>query len=691
MIRNARVFWAFTTTKIILLFILILSVLPLRADINTKRRTLPLVLYDVYNLDTTYTTGAEFLKISIGARPSSMGEAFVAVCDETSGMFWNPAGLGLMLSPEIQVMHSLWLGDLYYSFLGCSYPCQIGVFGFGARYVYGPQITKIVDEYTRSCSFYYDAAADIVYARRIIETLTMGTSLRYIQSKLNEHNISAFTGDIGVLFHMPSNGLSVGLSGQNLFNQTGQDELPLGYKIGLAFKTNLPKDSSDILLSVETGKTTGGPLYYAAGAEHWFANIVALRLGYKYYTENKPIQDDSTLDPWRVGVGFRIKNYAVDYAYQSFASLGATHRVSLTWRLFGWHAKHRIVSTKIKAEPAVFSPNSDGIKDTVFFVPQVKEIKDITYWELNIKDINNNPIRKFSGDDVLPKIISWEGNTELGGRIDEGKYRYAFAVKGDRSKRARSGVGAILADLTMPDVSLSISKNLLSPNNDGLMDSVTFYISATDNHRIEIWQIDVLNEEQQSVRIFKSSTSETTYIIWDGRDEHYGAIVPNGDYEVKLTAWDVAGNKNSVTSDIKVYTPPKAEINKTDKEVAINHDKRGLVINLSSNMLYGPGKSKLKHEANKPLDDVISIINANPENKILIEGHTDSTGSVEQNLAISKDRAWAVYSYFVKHGIEPSRLEVKGWGQEKPISPNNTIEGRMQNRRIEIIILKEVQ
>jgi len=73
---------------------------------------------------------------------------------------------------------------------------------------------------------------------------------------------------------------------------------------------------------------------------------------------------------------------------------------------------------------------------------------------------------------------------------------------------------------------------------------------------------------------------------------------------------------------------------------------------------------------------------------LLIEGHTDSTGSFDKNLTLAKDRATAVKTYLVnKLGIDADRLSAMGQGQSQPVADNNTEEGRAQNRRVEIVKL----
>jgi outer membrane protein OmpA-like peptidoglycan-associated protein len=75
--------------------------------------------------------------------------------------------------------------------------------------------------------------------------------------------------------------------------------------------------------------------------------------------------------------------------------------------------------------------------------------------------------------------------------------------------------------------------------------------------------------------------------------------------------------------------------------------------------------------------------------RLRIEGHADSTGPHEKNMELSQKRAEAVRNYLISSGIQPSRLEVAGYGDTRPIANNATEEGRRMNRRIEFVILSK--
>ena len=85
------------------------------------------------------------------------------------------------------------------------------------------------------------------------------------------------------------------------------------------------------------------------------------------------------------------------------------------------------------------------------------------------------------------------------------------------------------------------------------------------------------------------------------------------------------------------------------------------------------------------LDEVASILKANPNVVVNVNGYCDAIGSVEYNLKLSERRAEAVVDYLVKAGIPENRLIPHGYGKTNFVAPNDTPEGRAQNRRVELV------
>ncbi|NVJ89844.1 MAG: OmpA family protein [Flavobacteriaceae bacterium] len=106
-------------------------------------------------------------------------------------------------------------------------------------------------------------------------------------------------------------------------------------------------------------------------------------------------------------------------------------------------------------------------------------------------------------------------------------------------------------------------------------------------------------------------------------------------------------------------------------------------------ILFNTGKSSFKPGVTDQLDEIVKVMNKFPKAKFVIEGHTDSTGSNAINLTISEKRALAVRDYLIKNGVDKSRLEAGGFGEEYPIADNKTRAGRAKNRRVEIKVVND--
>jgi len=103
---------------------------------------------------------------------------------------------------------------------------------------------------------------------------------------------------------------------------------------------------------------------------------------------------------------------------------------------------------------------------------------------------------------------------------------------------------------------------------------------------------------------------------------------------------------------------------------------------------FDPGKSDIKPDYYDMLDEIAAVMNANPELKILIEGHTDSQGDEDYNRELSRKRADSVKEYLINAEVDPFRLQTAGKGESEPVASNDTPEGRAKNRRIEFDIRK---
>jgi outer membrane protein OmpA-like peptidoglycan-associated protein len=136
------------------------------------------------------------------------------------------------------------------------------------------------------------------------------------------------------------------------------------------------------------------------------------------------------------------------------------------------------------------------------------------------------------------------------------------------------------------------------------------------------------------------------------------------------------------------YMDRQADEMRRDLEGAkVERIGEGIKITFDSGLLFDVNKSELQETSKANLVDLARILNKYPDTNILTEGHTDSTGSDEYNLTLSKQRAEAVAFYLAEQSVSSSRFSVKGYGEAQPIATNDSEEGRQQNRRVDVAIM----
>lgn len=115
-------------------------------------------------------------------------------------------------------------------------------------------------------------------------------------------------------------------------------------------------------------------------------------------------------------------------------------------------------------------------------------------------------------------------------------------------------------------------------------------------------------------------------------------------------------------------------------------DEETLRISFESDILFAVDSAVLSNDSRYSLDEFAQVMMEYPKTAILVQGHTDSTGSEDYNLALSERRAKAVMNHLAMRQVDQSRMSAIGYGEAYPVADNSTTEGRAQNRRVEILV-----
>ncbi|MBI1799345.1 MAG: PorV/PorQ family protein [Candidatus Eisenbacteria bacterium] len=297
------------------------------------------------------TSSGTFLKIGVGARAAALGDAFVAVANDPSAIFWNPAGLASEQRQELQLSHVDWPADVRYEHLACVLPVKR--IGGSVGFQFGVLGTRI-DETTESKPYgtgnsfvYSDAVAGVAYARRWTDKLLIGAGLKWVHEDLGTDvggpSTSAWLVDLGSIYYLgygsvriatslTSFGAQLKPSGTYVSPYTGEQrsydgfDPPTVFRYGLAFEP-VENPQQRLTVSIEANQPADNAQQLKTGLEWTWQRRLALRGGYNFNA-------DALKYAAGAGLYFSVgqTHASLDYAYTGAASLGAVNRLSLDMR-----------------------------------------------------------------------------------------------------------------------------------------------------------------------------------------------------------------------------------------------------------------------------------------------------------------------------------------------------------------------
>jgi len=280
------------------------------------------------------TSAADSLNLGMGPRASGMGEAFTGLADDASAIYWNPAGLSRLYVPEASFTYLDLFGDTqqHYAAYAHPFPARGAALGASVSYL---RVTPFQGYDNSAGKAGTVGASDMVLSvagAQRWDRLAAGASLKYIRSDLAGAHAQTPSMDVGLAYLSRRTAregrLDLGAAGSNLFGKLKYDslafKLPRSYRVGASWSKAMVSDdiltlSGDAIRSDASKKTE-----FAAGAEYWLVNLVALRAGFRTGQEIG--------SGFRAGLGLRIRSLEFDYAYAGFGDLGVVHRAAVSFR-----------------------------------------------------------------------------------------------------------------------------------------------------------------------------------------------------------------------------------------------------------------------------------------------------------------------------------------------------------------------
>jgi Type IX secretion system protein PorV len=287
---------------------------------------------------------AEFLKIGVGGRSTAMGEAFVAVANDASALYWNPAGLVQFDQNQLMFSHNQWVIDIYHDFFG-------GVYHFDATNAVGvsfislstkdmPVTTEFAPFGTGEYFGYGDLAFAVSYSRKMTDKFSFGGTLRYIEETLDRLKMRGVMIDLGTYYWTGLGSTRFAVTVSNFGNQLAPDgkvvlvgkreksdwqsfSPPTIFRIGFAFE---PYESGDnrITTSIQLNHPNDNSENVVTGLEYSWKDIIFLRGGYKFN-----VDEQNYSFGFGANIPLRIAYCTVDYSYSNFERLGNAQRFSI--------------------------------------------------------------------------------------------------------------------------------------------------------------------------------------------------------------------------------------------------------------------------------------------------------------------------------------------------------------------------
>ena len=272
------------------------------------------------------SSGLAFLKLGVGARASGMGEAYTALTRDATATFWNPAGLALLVHPQVSFTHTEWLQDVNNEYFAFAFPGFGGTVGLsiysnnvgGIERRVGPSVESLGSISAN------DVAFGVSYGFDLNSNLAAGVSVKYLYEKIFVESASGYAFDLGLSMSPLEAPLRVALVVQNLGSMgdllNESIDLPVTVRVGGAYELELGGQRGILTVSADAVKVRENDLRANIGAELALRGHLAFRFGYQTGFDEKSVGG---------GFGLNFDRYFVDYGFTPFDSnFGDTHRFS---------------------------------------------------------------------------------------------------------------------------------------------------------------------------------------------------------------------------------------------------------------------------------------------------------------------------------------------------------------------------
>ena len=305
------------------------------------------------------TTALSFIEVPAGARSIAMGEAYVAVVDDHSALYWNPAGMTRVSGNQSGFQYTEWFVDTQLSYASAVIGLDKGFIG-AHLYLFDGGLMDVTTLYypegTGEQFSVQDISLGLSYARALTDKFSMGGTLKLVQSRIWRMRASSLALDLGFQYQTPLERLKLGFSitnfgsemrldGDNTFVRIDQDpqtagdndgipanlyikswDLPLIFRIGFDYYMIETLDHS-VRIATDAVYPNNNSNYVNMGMEYGYRDMVFIRSGYAHLF----LTDNYGQGHFRTGIGLQLSNkLQFDFSYSERGDLGSVNTLGLS-------------------------------------------------------------------------------------------------------------------------------------------------------------------------------------------------------------------------------------------------------------------------------------------------------------------------------------------------------------------------
>jgi flagellar hook assembly protein FlgD/outer membrane protein OmpA-like peptidoglycan-associated protein len=227
----------------------------------------------------------------------------------------------------------------------------------------------------------------------------------------------------------------------------------------------------------------------------------------------------------------------------------------------------------------IFSPNDDGLKDTVR-INQSGTLEEV--WEIKITGSNGRTVFATEYRDQEPEDFVWDGMNNSGNVVADGVYTYTISSTDRAGNSVSRSVENIIVDTEPRPVSISIDSAWFSPNSDGVQDEILFTLDIPSPESLVSWRLEVLNSSNEVEWSRSGSTNPPSSYSFNGRDNR-GELLDEGSYRARISSVYRNGNSPSTTSPSFTLdiTPPSATVSVSPQIFSPDGDGNRDILNIT--------------------------------------------------------------------------------------------------------------